>query len=321
MSKASDTEFKQNYNQNIWETFFGKIGLDEHTRQFFNDNLSDKGLPFFFQNNFGEIEGYYRPIFMDPMEDLCSLFFEEEDVDINEKRRMLEDVFSKDDFEKIKLNMSARLCNWVLMDFMNELPLFLEQIQNDAVEKIKRELLKPLKDSDDFTTSKTASEITKKLTKNLIDKKNQIVKRKFNIKRGGSKKKRGFSWTEERKINFFKTVEDLPKVKTGKTLISIWEFALYELIEQEFDIEVIRWIKSHPQFRDVPDNLYIEAIKTWKKYLLHENWNEMKKDEKPLAFKYRHAIHKLDYPDSYKFSGLKTIYYTGKSLVKNQNKT
>lgn len=134
------------------------------------------------------------------------------------------------------------------------------------------------------------------------------------IKQGGARERKGFVWTPEKKIAFYKEVESLPKHK-GQ---SVWQFILNELVEQEFDGETIAWLKSRPYMKAVPEELINSAIKSWRKYLSRENWNEMKTDDKPRAFEFRHALHLLDYPDEFTYSTLETYYYEGRKLSENQ---
>jgi hypothetical protein len=136
------------------------------------------------------------------------------------------------------------------------------------------------------------------------------VKQVLRVQQGGPRKRKGFAWRKKEEVTFYQKVESLSK-KDGK---SCMQYALDILIEQEFDSETISWLKSRPILKDVSDALFDEAIKTWRKYLLHENWKEMKPEEKPLAFEYRHVLNLLNYPDEYTFSTLDTHYYRGKKL-------
>lgn len=106
----------------------------------------------------------------------------------------------------------------------------------------------------------------------------------------------------------------MPKHK-GK---SVWKFALEELIEQEFDSETVAWLKSRSYLKSLPEKLLDDAIKTWRKYLPEESWGEMKSDDKPRAFEFRHALHLLGYPGEFTHSTLETYYYEGKKLFDNQ---
>jgi hypothetical protein len=87
------------------------------------------------------------------------------------------------------------------------------------------------------------------------------------------------------------------------------------LIEHEFDVETITWLKSRPVLKDFPKQLFDEAVKTWRKYLQDENWKKMKPEDKPRAFEYRHALYLLDYPERFTFATLETQYYAGKKLI------
>lgn len=134
------------------------------------------------------------------------------------------------------------------------------------------------------------------------------------IKQGGARERKGFVWTPEKKVAFYKEVESLPKHK-GE---SVWQFILDELIEQGFDAETIAWLKSRSYLKALPEKLSDNAVKSWRKYLPDENWNEMKPDDKPRAFEFRYALHSLDYPDEFAYSTLETYYYEGKRLSDNQ---
>jgi len=134
------------------------------------------------------------------------------------------------------------------------------------------------------------------------------------IKQGGARERKGFVWTPEKKVAFYKEVESLPKHK-GK---SVWQFVLDELFEQEFDAETIAWLKSRSYLKALPETLFDSAIKSWRKYLSNENLNKMKPDDKPRVFEFRHALHLLEYPDNFTYSTLETYYYEGKKLSDNQ---
>lgn len=132
---------------------------------------------------------------------------------------------------------------------------------------------------------------------------------RMGIKRGGLRERKGFSWTDEKKVAYFEAVESLPKTK-GR---SYWQFALDELIEHEFDAETVGWLKNNPAFKGLPESLFNKAVKAWRKYLERESWDEMKREEGPRAFELRHALYRLGYPDTFTFSTLETHYYVGKN--------
>ena len=159
-------------------------------------------------------------------------------------------------------------------------------------------------------------ESKKKLVEEFLKRHGRVkeLKQELRITRGGPRKRKGFVWTDKEKIAFYQTVASQPK-KGNK---SYWQYILDELIEQEFNAETIIWLKSHPAFKNIPKRLFEEAVKTWRKYLLHENWKEMKPEEKPRAFEYRQALDWLNYPDKYTFSTLNRYFYAGKKLYEFQ---
>jgi hypothetical protein len=132
------------------------------------------------------------------------------------------------------------------------------------------------------------------------------------IRRGGARQRKGFAWSEDRKAKFYKTVQALPKYGEKP----IWQFLLDELVEAEFDAEAIEWLKAVPGLKEVSKGLIDTAIKTWRKYLAHENWNEMKPEDKPRAFEFRHALSSLGYPLDFAHSTLEAYYHQGKSFLK-----
>jgi len=134
------------------------------------------------------------------------------------------------------------------------------------------------------------------------------------IKQGGARKRKGFVWTNERKIAFYEKVEALPKHKDKP----VWQYLLEELIEQEFDADTIAWLRTRPAVKDIPKELFDRAVKTWRKHLADESWNQMKPEDKPRAFEFCHALHLLDYPQSSKYKTLETYYYEGKNLSDKQ---
>ena len=131
-------------------------------------------------------------------------------------------------------------------------------------------------------------------------------------------------WDEEKKAAFYKAVESLPKVKPKdrngeKAEISFWSYALDRLIEDEFDSLTTSQLKKHKGFTDIPESLFNKAVKTWRRYLPDENWKEMKKEDKPRAFEFLHALHRLGYPDEFTYSSLDTYYSRGKKIHKNSD--
>lgn len=140
------------------------------------------------------------------------------------------------------------------------------------------------------------------------------VKRVLKVKQGGARKRKGFVWTKTRKTAFRAAVDSLPKHK-GKLA---WQFLLDELIDHEFDSGMVAWLKSCPALGSLPKGIVDDAIKAWRKYLAHENWGEMKRQDRPRAFGFRHALDLLNYPDGFSYSTLERYYYQGKGVFENQ---
>ncbi len=127
---------------------------------------------------------------------------------------------------------------------------------------------------------------------------------------GGKREKKGFSWNSQRKMTFYNRVQSLPKI-LGR---SCWEFALDVLIEKQFASETIAWLMDNSAFGNL-ETLFRDAVKVWRRYLHQENWEAMKKGDKPQSFEFRHALFLLEYPDKFKFSTLQTHYYVGRKLA------
>jgi hypothetical protein len=208
--------------------------------------------------------------------------------------------------------------------FSEELKKSIPNFLNYLVEKLDIERISIHLDEHqtlDFVPPEMAQrmrEMKKMLVEDFLAKHSneQEVKKALRVKQGGARKRKGFVWTGKEKKAFYKKVESLPK-KSDK---SYWQYALDMLIEQEFDIETITWLKSRMVLKDASAELFKEAVKTWSKYLVHENWGKMEPEEKPRAFEYRHALNLLNYPDEFRFSTLDSYFYVGKKLSEKQNK-
>jgi hypothetical protein len=140
----------------------------------------------------------------------------------------------------------------------------------------------------------------------------KIRSTRLEITQGGKRKTNKFQWSPERSLDFYKTVEKLPKIKNK----SAWQFAVEELIEADFDDETIRWVKSRPALSNVPERLFNEAVNKWRKY---DEVSEISNDkDKPQFFEFRHALHLLDFPDEFAFGTLRNRYFEGKKICENQ---
>ncbi len=138
---------------------------------------------------------------------------------------------------------------------------------------------------------------------------NEISSKRLEIQRGGARKRKGFVWTDEYKIKFYETVENLPKIGNKP----MWEYALNELMEKDFDFFIKEYLKTKTPFKSVPRKLFNEAIKTWGKY--KDQLIDIKPQEKPRAFEFRHALHLLKYPEI-TYSTAEKYFGEGKKLAK-----
>jgi hypothetical protein len=145
-----------------------------------------------------------------------------------------------------------------------------------------------------------------KYKKILLDKHWSHIRNLAGIKRGGSRIRKGFVWTSEKKYEFYKKVDSLPQYHDK----SVWQYLL--------DTETVVWLKTRPFFKGIPENLVDSAVKAWRKYLSNDDWESMEEKDKARAFEFRHALFLLNYPDKFKYSTLETYYYEGKKLSENQ---
>jgi hypothetical protein len=141
--------------------------------------------------------------------------------------------------------------------------------------------------------------------------------KRLEVKQGGSRPRKGFVWTDECKIKFYETVENLPKIKNKL----MWDYAFEKLNEEDFNYKYIDYLKTETAFKTVPNQLFQTAIITWQKY--KDSFIKVKPNEKPLTFALNHALSLLNYPEP-KFSTMKRYYGQGKKLffsnnLKNEN--
>jgi len=206
--------------------------------------------------------------------------------------------------------------------FSEELKKFLPKFIDYLVEKL--DLSKVCLHLDEhqtldfvpFEKAQQTSEMKRILVEDFLAKHSNEpeIRRALRSQSGGARKRKGFVWTDKDKIAFYQKVESLPKRGNA----SYWKYALDKLIEHEFDIETVTWLKSRPVLKDFPEQLFAEAVRTWRKYLESENWHAMREEDKPRAFEFRHALHTLGYPDGFLYSTLETHYYRGKRLSDKQ---
>ncbi len=214
---------------------------------------------------------------------------------------------------------TSQVFNQIMISQIEQMELYFDSIMGKRIMEMLQEVLWETLDKslpnlfDNLNISQHhAKQISRVIKSTYSEYTNQSKKEKFVDLRGGTVPRKGFNWTDEKLVEFYKKVEDLPKIKNK----SVWEFAAEKLIEMEFDSETIRWVKSRPAFRDVPDELFNDAVKKWRKY---EEVSEIFNDEdKPRFFEFRHALHLLNYPDNFKFNTLRNRYFAGQNLCKNQ---
>ena len=137
---------------------------------------------------------------------------------------------------------------------------------------------------------------------------NKTLSKRLEIKQGGARKREGFVWTDECKIDFYKTLENLPKIE-GKQL---WIYAFEELNKKDFNYKFIEYLRTETVFKEVSERLFREAVKTWGKY--KDSFNKPSSQEKPVAFALKHSLLLLDYPKT-KYSTMKNITVKEKSYL------
>lgn len=124
---------------------------------------------------------------------------------------------------------------------------------------------------------------------------------------GGGRPRKGFVWKEENLEAFYKQVINLQKIK-GKPM---WQYALTELMEKDFDFYIEEYLRQKTPFKNVPPKLFSDAIKTWKKY--KDDFVNIPPEEKPQAFEFQHALYLLNYPKT-TFSTAEKYFSKGKKL-------
>lgn len=135
---------------------------------------------------------------------------------------------------------------------------------------------------------------------------------RLNIGAGGKRERKGFTWTNENKIQFWKEVNQLPKLN-GQ---SVWKYIFNELVDVDFDIETQDWLQANPIIRKIPSELFDEAISKLRNYYYLK---DISIDEhKPRYFDFCWALSNLEFPNDYKYSTLKTYFAKGKSLAKRE---
>ncbi len=118
------------------------------------------------------------------------------------------------------------------------------------------------------------------------------IKEHLGVTHGGARPRRSkFVWDAEKALKFYQTVEALPHYGADK--IPMWEYARDILRDNDYDHETIQFLNARPRFADVPEGLLKEAASVWHQY--DEHWDTLPANSSPVAFAFRHALHKLDY--------------------------
>lgn len=154
--------------------------------------------------------------------------------------------------------------------------------------------------------------LSKKQMKKFIEEPHQEEENiLLDTRHGGQRPRKGFVWKAENKIAFYKQVNNLPKIK-GEPM---WKYALSELMEKDFDFYIEEYLRKKTPFKNVPKELFKEAIYTWKKY--KDRLVEIKPQEETKAFEFQHAIYLLGY-NKIKFSTAEKYFLEGKLLNPNK---
>ena len=153
----------------------------------------------------------------------------------------------------------------------------------------------------------------------LIAEMNKVEKRNFasrfglKERRGGPRNKGKTGWTDEMKIRLFETAVSLPKISD----LQMWEYAVIELMEKDFDSLIVQFLRSKTPLKDAPATIFNTAVKTWKKY--KDAFGRPKEEESHKAFALYHANAIIGGTES-EYSTLRTYFYHGRKLAEaNEN--
>lgn len=239
-------------------------------------------------------------VFLDPLMSLLDLYFE------ILKNQLGLDLAKFTDYDVIATNatdiqkeMATHFCALYLMNFVLKLQgeLFGTVVEVSQIAKIE-------------TAKQAGIKLNLRLMIEAISKETEKRrKRDAGVKSGGKRLRKGFTWDPKKKAEFSEAVRRTPQIK-GK---SIWEYACDELIEEEFDVETVRWLLTRPAFKTIDHDLFKEAVKRWRKY--DERADIVDDNDKPRHFEYRQALISLGIPDTFAFSTLENYYYTGQNAV------
>jgi hypothetical protein len=219
-----------------------------------------------------------------------------------ELKRKIQEYFQNADEKRLLTRLRRKFVNGVYPAMIKNIEMqigdaflqILSAAQMRAENEIRKELglheLK-LKEMRDFVSKPVQR------TQNII----------LDIKHGGKRKKEGFVWRDEHKRALYEQVTNLPKIY-GKPM---WEYAYEELIREKFDYRVIGNIRKLSCFKDVPENLYHEAVAVWRKS--YESKEVLPEENTAKGFAIRYALILLGYSWK-KFSTVEKYFRKGKNL-------
>jgi hypothetical protein len=141
-----------------------------------------------------------------------------------------------------------------------------------------------------------------------------IKEDQLGVTRGGKRpRKSKFTWDAAKATEFYKTVEALPR--HGADKLPMWEYAREVLRDNDYDHETVMFLKKRTAFADVPEGLLREAANVWRQY--DESWDSVPPENGTLAFAFRHACHKLDFPYT-TYNTVRTNYYKGRKAAEGK---
>jgi hypothetical protein len=180
-----------------------------------------------------------------------------------------------------------------------------------------------------------SSEDKKNLANELLKFVRQHTNRRLGIKHGGVREREGFSWTKERKAEFFEMVERIPKIerkKNGKReTLYLWEYIYEQFDSRGHDAK--ESLKSEQGFELIPLELLNETFDKWERY--EETFTNIDAEDSPKIFLFIQALHLLNFPSEhfnkrenkfipYKRATLQKYYDAGKEVFQdsdNQDKS
>lgn len=147
----------------------------------------------------------------------------------------------------------------------------------------------------------------KDIKKSLFDPTWEMIKPLAGVTHGGkrTRKESEFTWNKDKAREFYKAVQALPRISKKP----IWEYAEEQLRANDYDPEIVTWLQSNPAFADSPERLLREAASVWRSF--EEEGKSVPAESRPLAFAFRHACHKLGYPEK-AYNTMRARYYEGK---------